>query len=329
MAERARGGQPGRSHGGRTWRRRRPRRSRPVRRRREARSLEGFLFPATYDLYVTDPARTLVAKQLEAFTPTGQGRPALRAVEEPDPVRRADHRLDDRARGGRPEGAALVAAVIYNRLHAGMPLGIDATLRYGLGIPPTEAITKQELALELAVQHAQVPRAAADADRQPGPGVDRGGGAPGEGRLPLLRPEAGLPKPLLHRERRRVRLVHAEGSDRLLIRRRTRLVGLIGTPVAALAVAGDAERGVRRRGLDWAYLPLPVGDGQPRGRRARARRARLRRGERDRAAQARGGRALCGAKLSIGEHARRQGRRASRRSRPTPRSSRRSRERGR
>ena len=27
-----------------------------------------------------------------------------------------------------------------------MPLGIDATLRYGLGIPPTQAITKRDLA---------------------------------------------------------------------------------------------------------------------------------------------------------------------------------------
>ena len=40
-----------------------------------------------------------------------------------------------------PEERPLVAAVIYNRLHAHMPLGIDATLRYGLNIPPTKSIT--------------------------------------------------------------------------------------------------------------------------------------------------------------------------------------------
>ena len=45
-----------------------------------------------------------------------------------------------------PRERPLVAAVIYNRLHARMPLGIDATLRYGLGIPPTKAITKRDLA---------------------------------------------------------------------------------------------------------------------------------------------------------------------------------------
>jgi UPF0755 protein len=35
----------------------------------------------------------------------------------------------------------LIAAVIYNRLKDGMPLGIDATLRYGLGIQGTRPIT--------------------------------------------------------------------------------------------------------------------------------------------------------------------------------------------
>ena len=44
-----------------------------------------------------------------------------------------------------PSERPLVAAVIYNRLHAHMPLGIDATLRYGLHIPPTESLTQSEL----------------------------------------------------------------------------------------------------------------------------------------------------------------------------------------
>ena len=45
-----------------------------------------------------------------------------------------------------PSERALVAAVIYNRLRAGMQLGIDATLRYGLHIPPSSSITARELA---------------------------------------------------------------------------------------------------------------------------------------------------------------------------------------
>jgi UPF0755 protein len=44
-----------------------------------------------------------------------------------------------------PSERPLVAAVIYNRLHAQMPLGIDATLRYGLHVPPTESLTQSDL----------------------------------------------------------------------------------------------------------------------------------------------------------------------------------------
>jgi UPF0755 protein len=44
-----------------------------------------------------------------------------------------------------PAERALVAAVVYNRLHNRMQLGIDATLRYGLHIPPTKSITQSEL----------------------------------------------------------------------------------------------------------------------------------------------------------------------------------------
>ena len=36
--------------------------------------------------------------------------------------------------------------MIYNRLERDMPLGIDATLRYGLGIPGTRPLTKAHLA---------------------------------------------------------------------------------------------------------------------------------------------------------------------------------------
>ena len=45
-----------------------------------------------------------------------------------------------------PSERKLVAAVIYNRLHQKMPLGIDATIRYGLKIPASKSLTKAAIA---------------------------------------------------------------------------------------------------------------------------------------------------------------------------------------
>jgi UPF0755 protein len=44
-----------------------------------------------------------------------------------------------------PDERPKIAAVIYNRLHLHMTLGIDATLRYGLNIPPTQSIRESQL----------------------------------------------------------------------------------------------------------------------------------------------------------------------------------------
>jgi UPF0755 protein len=44
-----------------------------------------------------------------------------------------------------PEERRLVAAVIYNRLRLGMPLGIDATIRYGRDVPGTEPLRQSDL----------------------------------------------------------------------------------------------------------------------------------------------------------------------------------------
>jgi UPF0755 protein len=44
-----------------------------------------------------------------------------------------------------PDERPLVAGVIYNRLKAGMPLGIDATIRYGLKVPGTQSLLQSQL----------------------------------------------------------------------------------------------------------------------------------------------------------------------------------------
>ena len=61
---------------------------------------EGFLFPATYDFFKNTPSKA--ARQRPARRvpgELGEREPALRAPQEPDAVRRADHRVDDREGG--------------------------------------------------------------------------------------------------------------------------------------------------------------------------------------------------------------------------------------
>jgi peptidoglycan lytic transglycosylase G len=110
-------------------------------------SPEGFLFPDTYFLFETDPARALVEKQLENFRAKWSSvdlRYARSKNLTPYDVLIIASMIEKEVVV--PKERRLVAAVIYNRLHARMPLGIDATLRYGLGIPATQAITKSDLA---------------------------------------------------------------------------------------------------------------------------------------------------------------------------------------
>jgi UPF0755 protein len=108
--------------------------------------LEGFLFPATYDFTVHTTASQLVAQQLEAFR-RNWGKVSLRYATKknltPYDVLTIASMIERETAA--PEERQLVAAVIYNRLHLHMPLGIDATLRYGLNIPPTESIRESQL----------------------------------------------------------------------------------------------------------------------------------------------------------------------------------------
>ncbi len=110
------------------------------------RPLEGFLFPATYEFLQTTTSRQLVAMQLTAFR-RHWAKVDLRYARSknltPYDVLIIASMIEREVQV--PRERRLVAAVIYNRLRARMPLGIDATLRYGLSIPPTRAITASEL----------------------------------------------------------------------------------------------------------------------------------------------------------------------------------------
>jgi uncharacterized YceG family protein len=106
-------------------------------------NLEGFLFPATYEMYVGAPASQLVSEQLSAFHENFGGGEVDRARS----LGITPYQLLIVASIIEREAAIahdrpLVAAVIYNRMRLNMTLGIDSTLRYALdnfSTPLTEA----------------------------------------------------------------------------------------------------------------------------------------------------------------------------------------------
>ena len=113
---------------------------------RKRRSLEGFLFPATYEFLPETTTAQLVNKQIVAFNKAWAKVDLADAESKnltPYDVLIIASMVEKETLA--PEERPLVAAVIYNRLKAGMTLGIDATLRYGLDIPPTESIRQSQL----------------------------------------------------------------------------------------------------------------------------------------------------------------------------------------
>jgi UPF0755 protein len=111
------------------------------------RSLEGFLFPATYDFLARTTSAQLVHAQLRAFAVNWQHVNLAYARSKnltPYDVLTIASMVEKEAVV--PSERRLIAAVIYNRLHARMPLGIDATIRYGLHVPGTKPLLQSELA---------------------------------------------------------------------------------------------------------------------------------------------------------------------------------------
>jgi UPF0755 protein len=94
-------------------------------------SLEGFLFPATYQLDPGSSVDQLVSEQLLAFRQNIAGVNLSYAKSKNltvYDVLTIASMIDKEVQV--PSERPLVAAVIYNRLHRGMPLGIDATTRF-------------------------------------------------------------------------------------------------------------------------------------------------------------------------------------------------------
>lgn len=115
---------------------------------RKAKSLEGFLFPNTYELRPGAPVEDLVQLQLQDFK---------RKIKRVD-MRYAKSKnltvydvliiasmIEDEV--GVDKQRRLVASVIYNRLREGIPLGIDATIRFATG-NWSRPLTESELAID-------------------------------------------------------------------------------------------------------------------------------------------------------------------------------------
>jgi UPF0755 protein len=108
-------------------------------------SLEGFLFPATYELPRRPTGDDLVSRQLAAFEQNIAGVNTRYAESKNLTVYDLliiASMIDREVQV--PEERELVAAVIYNRLRNDMPLQIDATVRFASG-NFTEPISPSEL----------------------------------------------------------------------------------------------------------------------------------------------------------------------------------------
>ncbi len=113
-----------------------------------AKDLEGFLFPDTFELQKHAKAADLVQLQLEDFKRRIAGVDMSYARSKnltTYDVLTIASMIEHEA--GLESQRKLVAAVIYNRLHEGMPLGIDATTRFATG-NYTRPLTESELAVD-------------------------------------------------------------------------------------------------------------------------------------------------------------------------------------
>ena len=113
-----------------------------------AKDLEGFLFPDTFELKPGAPTADLVQLQLRDFQRRIKGVDMSYAKSKNLTVFDV---LTIASMIEREAGVAnqrkLVASVVYNRLHEGIPLGIDATIRFATG-NYEEPLTESELAVD-------------------------------------------------------------------------------------------------------------------------------------------------------------------------------------
>ncbi|MGD9519834.1 MAG: endolytic transglycosylase MltG [Armatimonadota bacterium] len=100
----------------------------------EGRTLEGYLFPATYTFAFGTPAREIVRRMVQAFYDSFYKPYAQEIVHRGSSL----HELVTMAslvegEAARDSERPIIAGVLYNRLRKGMRLQCDATVQYALG----------------------------------------------------------------------------------------------------------------------------------------------------------------------------------------------------
>ncbi|MGI8513463.1 MAG: endolytic transglycosylase MltG, partial [Solirubrobacteraceae bacterium] len=111
-------------------------------------SLEGFLFPSTYEVRERGNVRELINKQLTTFKQRFAAvdlTAARKAKLTPYDVLIVASMVEREA--ALDKDRPLIASVIYNRLRQSEPLGIDATIRYALN-DNTRPLTESDLAIQ-------------------------------------------------------------------------------------------------------------------------------------------------------------------------------------
>ena len=201
-----------------------------------------------------------------------QGQPRLRALEEPDAVRRADDRVDDREGGGGRERAA---ADRGGDLQPAAPADAardrrDDSLRRSASRAPSdhEGGSPQPD----AVQHAQLHRGLPPGPiANPGLASMQAAAHPAKVDYLYFVAQARLPHHFFTASFADVRGLQGRARVRMMLRADA-LVGLIGNPVEHSLSPAMQNAAFAARGLDWA-LPAAARRGRPRGGRgARARR---------------------------------------------------------
>ena len=233
--------------------------------------LEGFLFPATYDFFKQHDVEA--ARRATSSTRSGRtGRsvePALRAQEEPDAVRRADHRVDDREGGA---GAARAAARRGGDLQ---PAARADAARDRRDDPlrarrPADRVAARVAARRPdAVQHAARTRACRR--RRSRTRASRRCRRPRTRRRSTTSTSCASRTTCTTSSRRATATFQNYANAHGYVARATRLVALLGHPVAHSLSPRMQNAAFAARGLDWAYVALDVAAGAARGGRARAR----------------------------------------------------------